>query len=76
MNKLRRFTRFERGYARAGLRALVGSPFRIKQIEDGEEGLKCKFCKSVSTPITSTNGNINCGECEAFLYRGETDTLG
>jgi hypothetical protein len=75
MPRLRKMTRFKRGHSRKGLEALVGSPFRIKQIQDGKEGLKCPFCKTTASPIVSTNGNIHCEGCESLLYDGPNDTL-
>lgn len=57
--------------SRPGLTKLVGSPFRVKQIQDGEEKLKCPHCKRMMHPIFSLNGNINCSVCEAFLHRGK-----
>lgn len=72
---MQRLNKYQMGYSRKGLNALVGSPFRIKQIQDGKEGLKCKYCKSRETPVVSTNGNINCGVCESLLYDGPNDKV-
>ncbi len=56
---------------RPGMNALVGSAFRIKQIQDGKEKMPCPHCKKRMKPIFSLNGNINCGACEALLYEGK-----
>jgi hypothetical protein len=56
--------------SRPGMNALVGSPFRIKQIQDGKESMRCPVCKTLMHPIFSLNRNINCGVCETLLYDG------
>lgn len=65
----------QRAYSRKGLLALVASPFRIKQIQDGKEGIRCRFCGCDQYPIFSTNGNIHCGQCESLLYDGPNDKV-
>jgi hypothetical protein len=61
--------------SRKGLSALVGSPFRIKMIQDGREGLKCVFCKHSCSPLVSSNHNIHCSSCESLLYDGPNDVI-
>jgi hypothetical protein len=69
MNKLKKMNRFQVSHSMRGLGVLVGSPFRIKQIQDGKEGYKCPFCSSVMTPLVSTKANLTCRECEALIYQ-------
>lgn len=75
MSKRNAMKPWQRTAARKGLLALVGSPFRTKQIEDGKEGIVCKFCGLCTDPLVSTNGNIHCGQCESLLYDGAKDEV-
>ena len=58
----------KRGRARNGLRALVGSPARIKEIEDGKSTMKCPVCRADMKPVVGEGGEIGCGKCGANLY--------
>jgi len=54
--------------SRPGLNKLVGSPFRIKQIQDGKEKMSCKGCQSQIFPDFSMDGDIYCPRCGYCLY--------
>lgn len=72
---MRKLSLSQMAHARIGLRALVGSPFRIKQIEEGKDGLICPVCRLNNSPRISPNGNIHCGECKSWLYDGDNDKV-
>lgn len=69
---LRPLTIVERSHARAALNGLVGSPFRKKAIEDGQQGLKCPTCGDSNTPeVSIITDVVRCGNkrCGAVLWQ-------
>jgi hypothetical protein len=65
-----------RAHARKGLNAIVGSPFRVKQIMDGKEGVVCAYCRVRTTPVVSMiTDNLHCRNCEQLLYDGKQDKV-
>lgn len=72
-----RLSAAQRTVARPGLRAIVGSPFRIKQIEDGKEGVACPHCLAREVPrvCAEGSGSLRCRKCSGLLYNGEKDEV-
>ena len=75
MVKLHEMSNFDIKHSRKGLDEIclslvVYNKNDIEDIQNGDKGLKCKFCHSIMTPLISNNGNLNCSECESLLYDG------
>jgi hypothetical protein len=73
--KFKRMTLQQIGSSRRGLNAIIGSPGRVKRVQDGQDGVVCTFCRVNASPIVSENGNLHCSSCQAMLYDRKKDEV-